>query len=498
MTRPWRVALAALLLAGCASGAGQGPSDEASSVPVSEIEGFRAAPPGSGVDRYRDQDVDWRECGRFQCADVAVPLDWAEPDDHAITVSLLKRPAEHQPARGTVFVNPGGPGASGKDLAEVIDTSSFADHDVIGWDPRGAGSSTPVQCGSDEDMDEYLSVDTSPDSPDEDEALRAAAQQFADRCVEESGRLLQHISTVDTVADLDLLRHLVGEEKLDFLGFSYGTEIGAVYAATHPDRVGHMVLDSPVSLEPDPPVPQIVGFERAFENFAQWCAEMDCGLGVDRPAVTANVVDLLRQLDAEPLDVEGRRLTQSVAVSGMLLPLYQTEEYYPWLAEALTDARTGDGRGLLELADRYYERGSDGHYGQLLTSFAAIRCVSESRVSVDEARKRQQRDEQRTPVLGEFVGPDYECPVWGVPPKPNPTDYTATGDAPILVIGARLDSATPYENAVDMAETFETSILVTWDGAGHGTYGGTSTCIDDAVARYFQDDLPAEGLTCTP
>lgn len=450
-----------------------------------------------GVARFWEQDIAWEPCGEHECAEVAAPLDWQQPEGPRITLALLKVSAREQPVRGTVFVNPGGPGASGKDLAARVNTIGFPDYDVIGWDPRGAGESTPVECVDGPAMDELTALDASPDSPQEDAALLDAATRFARACQENSGELLRHISTTDTVADLDMLRALVGDEKLNYLGYSYGTEIGAVYAATHPDRVGHLVLDSAVALDPADEVPQVAGFERAFANFTRWCAGT-CGLGADAGAVSDTVVELLRGLDAEPLPVGDRELTQALAVSGLVLPLYGTERGYPALADALRAARDGDGAPLLTLADAMNDRNPDGTYGQLMMSFPAIRCASEPRRSVAEARERAAEDDAAAPVLGEFFGPDYTCVNWPVPPTPNPTDYSAPGAAPIMVIGSRLDSATPFEQAEKMADAFDSGFLVTWEGAGHGTYGGTSSCVDAAVRRYFADELPAEDLTCRP
>lgn len=474
------------------------PAPDRPEVEVPDVvpQGFREAPPGTGVDRYTDQDLAWEPCGEHECADIAVPLDWADPDGQAITLSMRRVAATQQPRRGTIFLNPGGPGSSGKEMVEYFSHAGLEHYDLIGWDPRGVGDSTPVRCLDGAEMDEFLTVDASPDDEAEDAALEEAARGFGQRCLERSGPLLAHVSTTATVQDLDLLRGLVGDERLNYLGYSYGTEIGAVYAATFPDRVGRLVLDSAVSLADDSDVTQAEGFERALESFAEWCVEGDCDLGDDRDEVIRAVTGLLRHLDHQPLQVHDRELTQTLAVSGILMPLYGTKDWYPILADAVSAARSGRGQALLELADVYNERDIDGNYGSLMTAFNAIRCNTHVDLGLAGERARAKKEAEEAGALGPFMGPDLICPLWPAPVVPNPEDQTAPGAAPIMVIGARMDSATPYENAVDMADTFESGFLVTWEGDGHGTYGGTSTCVDDAVHRFFADDLPPEDLTC--
>ncbi|HSN44665.1 MAG TPA: alpha/beta fold hydrolase, partial [Propionibacteriaceae bacterium] len=208
--------------------------------------GFVAPPDGQGVQRYLDQSITWRECGRHLCGTLAVPLDWDDPDGEAITLALRMAPASTR--TGVLFVNPGGPGGSGQDLVADFDASRFPGYDIVGWDPRGSGESTPPVCGSDDETDALNQLDQSPDDASEWAALLEGAKQFSTSCRERSGPLLDHISTIDNVRDLDLLRALFRVPKLDYFGISYGTFIGATYAELYPDKVGRMVLDSAVDI----------------------------------------------------------------------------------------------------------------------------------------------------------------------------------------------------------------------------------------------------------
>lgn len=505
MTRPkvLAAALAAvLLLGGCAPGThtDQEPPPGVGSDPEQEpVGGFREPPPGSGTERYLDQELQWAPCDGQECAEIAVPLDWEDPDGQAITISMLRVPADGEP-KGTIFVNPGGPGGSGKDLAAYFSREGLTDYDIIGWDPRGVDDSTPVQCGSTEQMDEFLEVDNSPDDPAEVDALDQAARDYGERCAELSGDLLEHVSTVDTVADLDLLRQLVGDDKLNFLGYSYGTEIGAVYADLHPDKVGRLVLDSAVDISPgrqlSQEIPQAEGFSRVLNDFAEWCVEQECALGNTPDEVTGTVAELLTRLDAEPLTVGDRELTQSLAVNGVMHPMYMNESAWRVLAEAVDRADRGDGSWLLQLADDYNSRGDNG-YSSLMNSFNAIRCTSEPQPELEETYQDAEEVAETVEVLGPFMGVDNVCALWPVEvTKPNPDHMTAAGADPIMVIGSRGDSATPFEYSEHMADQLESGFLVTWEGIGHGTYGGTSRCVDQAVVDYFHDDLEATDLTC--
>ena len=465
-------------------------------VPKVKPPGFVAAPPGTGVQRYLDQKLSWRSCGTLACADVRVPLDWSEPDGQAITLRVGKRAATATPRLGSLFVNPGGPGGSGVQLAANFDRDGLQQYDIVGWDPRGAGDSTPVVCQGARAMDDYYATDFSPDSTQEDKAWLAANTKLARSCLANSGSLLEHISTLDTVKDLDFLRKLLGNKLLNYLGYSYGTEIGAVYAQTYASTVGRMVLDGAVDITGTDSVTQAIGFERAFGAFAEWCApRADCHLGVTKAAVQQSVVELLKATDAKPLTVGDRTMTQALVATGVIQALYYDERVFPYLGNALAEARAGRGAMLLALADDYNGRDRNGQYGSLLTSYFAISCTEETG-TIAAARSRAAVAAKDAPVFGPYFGVDYTCTQWPVAPAPPLPKLVGKGAAPIVVIGTTNDPATPYEQAVGMAKQLDSGVLVTLKGEGHTAYG-RNTCVNQVVQRYLAaGKVPADGTTC--
>lgn len=470
-------------------------------LPIPEdVPGAQPAPAGTSASGYVEQKIRWESCTRrnrtFDCATALAPLDWSRPEDAAISLFLLRVRATKWPKRGTIFVNPGGPGEPGSGLAARFQRKGLEHYDIVGWDPRGTGQSTAVRCGDGPSMDAFFEVDTSPDDEAERTALIEASEQFGKECLARSGRLLEHISTVDTVYDLDLLRRLVGDEKLHFFGYSYGTNIGSRYAHMFPDRVGRVALDGAVRVSETEEVIQAVGFERSLFAFADWCAEQQCRLGRDRPQVVSAITGFFDRVDREPIPVGDRMLTQSQAVTGVVVMLYGATDEYRMLLSALERAIDGDGALLLQLADFYNSRSSDGSYATRQAAFTAIRCLDKPDEGLAVADERAARQNEKAPILGPYFGPDYSCPTWSVPPRPAEPPVTAKGAAPILVIGTTGDSATPYEFAVGMAQQLESGVLLTYDGPGHGAYGGNSECVDQAVVAYFTAEPRTDDHTC--
>ena len=467
--------------------------------PVPDIRpaGFADPPPGHGLERYRRQTLHWSSCARnLTCATVLAPLDYDDPDGTAVTLALARRRATARDRLGTLFVNPGGPGGSGRGYAAGFDAHGLERYDVVGWDPRGVGGSTPVVCFGASDLDRYFSVDVSPDDAAEKRTLTAETYAFGASCLARSGPLLSNISTTSTARDLDLLRGLVGDERLNYFGASYGTHIGALYAQLFPERVGHLVLDGAVNIS-GAEVSQVQGFERALDHFAAWAAAgARHPLGTSKAEVLHRVQALLTGLDAHPLRVDDRLLSQQQGVQGVLDPLYGRDDW-PVLLRALGRASTGDGRDLLALADAGNFRSSNGTYGQIAYAFPAIRCQDSRAASVSSAERSAKREAAKAPLLGRLVGPDLVCPLWPVAPAPREPRITAAGAAPIVVVGTTGDPATPYENAVGMAHQLRSGVLVTLEGEGHTGYG-QSRCVRDLVDAYLvQDRVPPDGIRCT-
>jgi len=295
--------------------------------------GFINPPAGSGLARYTKQALNWSDCTvskqAVKCASVAAPLDYAAPNGQAITLKLVKVAATASPRLGTIFVNPGGPGEPGTTLAVDFQRTGLQQYDIVGWDPRGAGGSTPVQCENGAAVDQLMQLNQAPANATQKQALLDGWKAFGASCLAKSGALLQHISTVDTVQDLDMMRQLVGDAKLNYLGYSYGTYIGAVYAEKFAGTVGKLVLDSAVNITQDESVVQASGFDLALGNYADYCASKSCSLGTTKQQVLDTITKLLDKLATSPLPGDTtRKLTQSIATDGIAIFLYADSSFW--------------------------------------------------------------------------------------------------------------------------------------------------------------------------
>lgn len=453
---------------------------------------------GASLDSYLAQKLTWSDCEQgTQCATVLAPLDYADPGGAALTLALRRKVATATPKLGTLFINPGGPGAAGTDLVSSFHSTGLEGYDIVGWDPRGTGQSTPIRCLSDADTDAFNELDFSPDDPSERAALLAGVENFNKGCWQRNGQLLEHIGTTDTVQDLDLLRQLLGQTKLNFVGYSYGTQIGAYYADMFPQNTGRLVLDAAVNITADESIPQAEGFDLALSHYAKWCAAKSCPLGGSEAAVTATITGLWDRLDGNPLTVGSRHLTQTLAVTGVAAMLYGGSAAWPSIAVLVQSAAAGDGRGLLAAADLLNGRNEDGTYSPMVYAFPAIGCRDTTDDGVLDADADWKSDERKAPVFGTYFGPSYTCPLWPVPPDAE-RHPTGTGAAPLVVIGGLGDNATPYRYAEWMAKQLTSATLITYTGEGHGSFDGKSKCVDDAVIAYLtQGIVPAAGLRCS-
>lgn len=454
---------------------------------------------GPDLNAYLSQRLEWSDCEQgTQCAGVWAPLDYADPGRAAVTLVMRRKPATKKPSLGTLFINPGGPGASGTEMVSSFASTGLEAYDIVGWDPRGTGQSTPIRCLSDADTDAYNELDLSPDDPAERAALLAGVERFNKGCWQRNGRLLEHVGTADTVRDLDLLRRLLNDPKLNFVGYSYGTQIGAYYAELFPENTGRLVLDAAVNITADESIPQAEGFDLALRHYATWCAKQACSLGSTEAAVIATITGLWDRLDAAPLTVTGGgRLTQSLAVTGVAAMLYGGSEAWPSIAFLVQSAINGDGRGLLAAADILNGRSEDGSYSPMIYAFPAIGCRDSTDDGVLDADADWLADQKKAPIFGKYFGPSYTCALW--PVRPDVQLYpTGAGAAPLVVIGGLGDNATPYRYAEWMAKQLTSATLITYTGEGHGTFGGKSTCVDQAVIAYLtKGTVPADGLRCS-
>ncbi|MFE2355074.1 alpha/beta hydrolase [Streptomyces parvulus] len=502
-------AAAALLTAGCSGGSSDGGEDGGGR---SSAEPPAAAP--SGVpDALASQSLDWGRCedtadspapgGDWQCAALKAPLDWSEPDGETIDLALIRSKAEGDQRVGSLLFNFGGPGGSGVSMMPSYGESVSSLHeryDLVSWDPRGVAASEGVRCRADEAIDAAETVDSTPDTPAEEQAYLKDAAEFGKGCRKAAGKLMSHVSTTDTARDMDLMRHVLGDEKMHYFGISYGTELGGVYAHLFPERVGRVVLDAVVDPDADTmghAENQARGFQRALDDYLK-------STGQEPGAGSRKISALLERLDAEPLPTSssGRKLTQTLALTGIVLPLY-SKTSWPALTSALAAAEEGDGSELLALADGYNERDESGHYGTTTHSQRVISCLDDrQRPTVEETKARLPRFEKVSPVFGAFLGWDTAgwCHDWPVPGQHETPEVSAPGAAPILVVGNTGDPATPYEGAHRMADELggDVGVMLTWKGEGHGAYGSGSDCVDSAVDAYLlKGTVPEDGRVCS-
>lgn len=519
------VAVCALLLAGCSGASDIADGGSATDTPQptettppdapptteptdGELPvGFGDGPPGTGLNRFYQQQVSWESCAQGECADIWVPLDYADPDGQAITVKAARSSATDEANKqGSVLINPGGPGGSGIDYLENIDldASVTEQFDVVGFDPRGVATSTPVDCVSDEELDAYVASDPTPDDQQEVQEFQALWSNLTEGCVARSGPLLEHVSTVEVARDMDVMRAIVGDEKLTFFGASYGTYIGATYASLFPDKVGRLVLDGAVDPLADPrenSINQAAGFDVALTAYLEDCVSQgDCPLGNSVDGARQRLIQLFDDVDQSPLPTSGdRELTEGLAFLGVIVPLYSRDSW-SYLTQALEEAVDGRGDTLLFLADAYTERQDDGSYpNNSLEVQSAVNCLDKPEdATLTEIEAGGDDFLAKAPVFGEAAQWwPYACSNWPVTATEEKPDFTASGAAPILVVGTTRDPATPYEQAVKLAGQLDSGVLLSRDGDGHTAYGAGNQCIDDAINTYLvTGKAPADGTEC--
>ncbi|SEL39923.1 alpha/beta hydrolase [Streptacidiphilus jiangxiensis] len=502
------------------SSASGGPSstDTASSGTATPLQPLPTAVPAD-LQSYYGQKLSWQACDSgFQCTTFKVPLDYDHPGAAGggdLTLSVVRKQATGQgvPRLGSLLVNPGGPGGSAVDYAEyaamTYPSVVRAAYDIVGVDPRGVARSAPVQCLTDAQMDAYTAVDTTPTDQSGVDALVAADKSFAQGCQKHSGQLLSHVSTVDSARDMDVLRALLGDEKLHYLGKSYGTFLGATYAGLFPTRVGTMVLDgamNPSLNAQELNAQQAGGFQVAFDAFAADCVKRPgCALGNGSvPQADAKLDAFFKSLDANPLPTgDPRKLVEALGMTGVISAMYDPEQW-PDLRLALADAiNNGNGKELLALSDNYYERDPTGHYANLMYANAAVNCLDlpTAATGPDQVRQQLPAYEKSSPQFGASLAwGGLTCAYWPVAATGSPHVIPAKGAAPILVVGTTRDPATPYAWAQGLAAQLDTGTLLTFVGDGHTAYArnpGGSACIDEAVNRYLlQGTVPPKGTVC--
>lgn len=450
---------------------------------------------------YYSQVLNWSPCeGGFQCATAVAPLDWSDVSAGEIELALVRQPATSGNRLGSLLVNPGGPGGSGYDF--VVDSIDYAtderlqaSYDVVGFDPRGVNRSTAVKCYTDPaELDSYL-YDILPGVPGSDEwlaAANAATKKFGDRCLELTGPLLGLVDTPSAARDLDMLRAALGDTTLNYLGYSYGTLLGAVYADLFPGKTGRLVLDGavdPAASDFEGTATQAQGFESALRAFLADCATADdCPFTGTVDEDMTEIRALLDSLDASPLSSDdGRKLGSSAMFTAIILPLYNKDSWQ-YLRQLFSLVMQGNATYAFQLADSYNGRNADGTYRDNQTeAFISINCLdAHGDGNVATMREEAAELKKLAPVLGpQMSWGGTGCPNWPVPAKRDRVPIVAPGSADILVIGTTNDPATPYKWAVTVADTLENGHLVSYEGEGHTAYNKSNACVNDTVDDFF-------------
>jgi len=465
--------------------------------------------------------LSWKKCGRNQCSVLQVPVDYTQPDGEQVGIAVIRRPATDQQHKlGSLLVNFGGPGEAGTttfpSFVGQLPAEVRARYDLVSFDPRGVGASRPIRCVDDKTHDALDAADPTPNSDAELPSYYDGTHYPVDlvaACVAKNGTWLADVGSRDVARDMDRLRAALGDPKLNYLGYSYGTVIGAVYAQMFPTRVGHLVLDSAVNLSDnalDEQRSDVAGFEHALDAFLADCAartKCDFHSGGDPASALRTLQGRFEAgLTLPTADAHGRRSTREAGVSAfytaLISALYDKQFGWPTLAQGLHFAEQGDGTLLLALADSYDGRHDDGTYDNIDEAIGEITCDDrEDPVpSFADYVAEYHREAAAYPFLGAFIG----STVLGCDPRlPRPPaseqlgDVRATGTAPILVVGTTDDPATSYAGAQDLQQRLAGSRLLTFVSTEHTAYGGKSACIDRAVDGYLlRSALPRVGTRC--
>jgi pimeloyl-ACP methyl ester carboxylesterase len=478
-----------------------------------------------------DQKLSWKDCpapsqaegggnapsplpngGQWQCATMKAPLDWSKPKGDTIGIALIRARTSGPADRriGSLIFNFGGPGGSGVTTLPAFGQDYAAlrtRFDLVSFDPRGVGRSAPVKCENDQQLDAYFQQDATPDDAAERTTYLTNTRDFNAACEDHSGRVLPHVRTTDAARDMDLMRQVLGDDKLYYFGISYGTELGGVYAHLFPRHVGRAVFDAvvdPTQNAEQGALGQAKGFQLALDNFAKDCTSKveECPIGATPQEVENRIATLLHDLDRKPIPgIFPRQLTQTAATNGIAQALY-SKDFWEYLTEGLQEAYSGNGRILMALSDSMNGRNENGEYSNITAANIAINCADD-KPRYDAAYVQGKLPEFRaaSPLFGDFLAWGMvSCTDWAVPGAADHPDVSAPGAAPILVVGNTGDPATPYEGARKMVDALGKGVGVelTYKGQGHGAYDSKNKCVQSAVNGYLlEGKVPPAGTVCS-
>lgn len=476
------------------------------------LAGAIAPAQAEGLDRYYAQTLTWTACGGLECTWVDVPLDYANPDGESIRIRVNRdRTSRRDSHVGSILINPGGPGVSGLNftsyVASLLSSSVTSQYDIIGFDPRSVGESSPVKCMSDAYAVRWLNIDTTPDSKSEQQELLDVASGIGAGCMERTPKITMHDSTVDAAKDLDIIRAALGEPKLDYLGFSYGTYLGATYAGLFPANAGRMVLDG--ALDPTLNAMELSqgqsdGFQKALKRFMSNCLKKaSCPFDGSTKKALKSLNSFLAGLDKAPLPARpGQPLLQSQAINAVFGSLYATWQW-PGLRSAFSSAlNRGNGRALQTLSFNASDRTVSGHFtSNMQSAFLAIGCTDTTappkRKGLAKAATQWSKGVD-VPLMAQAMSwGNAPCSYWPVSATGPLQPITADGAPPILVIGTKYDPATPIQWAKSLAAQLSSGTLLKYDGDGHTAFGGSSSCVNNAVNTFFLTGVaPPNGKLC--
>ena len=520
------VAFLAVFLTACAnpaaffSAAAPTPAPVATTLPAPTVAAPTATLPPVTIAK-----ADWQKCDAaiteetsFQCAVVQVPLDYAKPEGEKIGIHIIRLPRADTALadnHGPLLVNPGGPGASGiewftrssggaQDLHDVLGLTGF---DIIGFDPRGVGLSGGLYCQSDADIDKYRYPDTTPDDDAEKAFLEEAKASFAKACIATYGDSLSAYSTTNTARDMDSIRQALQADQISFIGYSYGTYLGGVYSHLFPDKVRAMVLDGAFQPEGDSLeeryTTQLIGFEKAMDNWVVWCQDAANACAFAAPDVSARWDALWQQFDDKPVTAEDGRFANQGTIEDATRNALYGQSWWPELGRALAEAEQGNTERLWYIVDTYDERDEEGRYSASESAFPVIICASGILYdAVPDAEGMLAKMREISPRFtrdlraADLAAPD-DCTTMITPPPVSPIS-NASG-APVIVIGGLNDPATPMRWAEKMtADMGPTAQLVTYSGEGH-TALLAATCVDDVAYGLLVDlEQPKGTVACAP
>jgi len=466
----------------------------------------------------------WGSCSQFltdtsdvptaQCTTVSVPVDYSNPGGARAKLAVIRVPATGRRI-GSLLINPGGPGASAVDMvagmaSELADTDLARNFDLVGFDPRGVGHSTPaLRCRTDAEFDAFRREPMVDYSPAGVAHIEQLYRQLAEQCVNRMGTaFLANVGTVSVARDMDMVRQALGEDQISYLGYSYGTELGTAYLERYGDHVRTMVLDGAIDPTVGPVqenVNQMAGFQTAFNDYAADCARSSaCPLGTDPTKFVNRYHALVDPLVAKPgRTSDPRGLGYADATTGTINALY-TPQHWKYLTSGLLGLQRGtNADDLLLLADNYEGRDKNGRYSNDQDAFNAIRCV-DTPTPTDSATwvSADQHIRQAAPFLsyGQFTGnaPRDQCALWRVPATSMPHAAARVAPGKVVVVSTTHDPATPYQSGVNLARQLG-GPLITYDGTQHTAVFNGDQCVDTAVVRYFvAGTLPPPSLQCQP